>query len=91
MRVLEDGLASSSGEGAPQGGPCSPVLSNIYLHRFDMLLEDMGLKLVRYADDCDIHVKSRMAADRVMKPCTSFLEVAPKLKVSQERARSAHR
>ena len=57
-----------------QGGPLSPILSNIYLDKFDKELEERGLHFVRYADDCNIFVKSKMSADRVMKSATSWLE-----------------
>ena len=71
--VMEDGLVSQSEEGVPQGGPLSPILSNIYLDKLDKELESRGLHFVRYADDCDIFVKSEMAADRVMQSVTSWL------------------
>ncbi len=80
--VMEDGLISSSIVGVPQGGPLSPELSNIYLDKFDKELESRGLRFVRYADDCNIFVKSEMAADRVMKSVTSWLERKLFLKVS---------
>ena len=60
---MEDGLVSSSTIGVPQGGPLSPELSNIYLDQFDKELESRGLRFVRYADDCNIFVKSEMAAE----------------------------
>ena len=71
--VMEDGLTSPSEEGVPQGGPLSPVLSNVYLDKFDKELKSRGLCFVRYADDCNIFVRSEMAADRVMKSVTSWL------------------
>ena len=80
--VMEDGLVSSTTVGVPQGGPLSPELSNIYLDQFDKELESRGLRFVRYADDCNIFVKSEMAADRVMKSVTSWLERKLFLKVS---------
>lgn len=80
--IMEDGLTSPSIEGVPQGGPLSPVLSNVYLDKLDRELEARGLHFVRYADDCNIFVKSEMAADRVMKSVTSWLERKLKLKVS---------
>ena len=80
--VMEDGLVSPSEEGVPQGGPLSPILSNIYLDKLDKELESRGLHFVRYADDCDIFVKSEMAADRVMKSVTSWLERKLRLRVS---------
>ncbi|WP_295094958.1 group II intron reverse transcriptase/maturase [Ruminococcus sp.] len=80
--VLEEGLLSPTEEGVPQGGCCSPILSNIYLDKFDKELESRGLRFVRYADDVNIFVKSEMAADRVMKSVTSWLERKLFLKVS---------
>jgi group II intron reverse transcriptase/maturase len=80
--IMEEGLVSSSTVGVPQGGPLSPELSNIYLDKFDKELESRGLRFVRYADDCNIFVKSEMAADRVMKSVTSWLERKLFLKVS---------
>ena len=80
--VMENGLVSPSERGVPQGNPASPVLANIYLDKFDKELESRGLHFVRYADDCDIFVKSEMAADRVMKSVTSWLERKLFLKVS---------
>ena len=80
--VMEDGLTSATTEGVPQGGPLSPVLSNVYLDKLDKELEARGLHFVRYADDCDIFVKSEMAADRVMASVTSWLERKLRLKVS---------
>lgn len=80
--VMEDGLTSPTEEGVPQGGPLSPVLSNIYLDKFDKELESRGLHFVRYADDCNIFVKSEAAANRVMKSVTSWLERKLFLKVN---------
>ena len=80
--IMDKGLVLSSTIGMPQGGPLSPILSNIYLDKFDKELEQRGLNFVRYADDCNIFVKSEMAADRVMKSVTSWLERKLFLKVS---------
>lgn len=80
--VMEDGLISPSKEGVPQGGPLSPILSNVYLDKLDKELEARGLCFVRYADDCNIFVKSEMAANRVMKSVTNWLERKLRLKVS---------
>ena len=80
--VMEDGLTSPTTEGVPQGGPLSPILSNVYLDKLDKELEARGLRFVRYADDCNIFVKSEMAADRVMASVTSWLERKLRLKVS---------
>lgn len=80
--VMDNGLISSTNIGVPQGGPLSPILSNIYLDKFDKELEQRGLHFVRYADDCNIFVKSDVAAERVMKSVTSWLERKLFLKVS---------
>ena len=87
--VMEDGLTSPSEEGVPQGGPLSPVLSNVYLDKLDKELELRGLSFVRYADDCNIFVKSEMAADRVMKSIASWLERKLRLKVSATKTKVA--
>ena len=80
--IMEKGLVKSNTLGMPQGGPLSPILSNFYLDKFDKELESRGLHFVRYADDCNIFVKSEMAANRVMKSVTSWLERKLFLKVS---------
>lgn len=80
--VMEDGLVSPTEEGVPQGGPLSPILSNVYLDKLDKELESRGLRFVRYADDCDIFVRSEEAANRVMASVTSWLERKLRLKVS---------
>ena len=80
--IMEDGLVKPNKLGVPQGGPLSPILSNIYLDKFDKELEERGLHFVRYADDCNIFVKSKMSADRVMKSATSRLERKLFLKVN---------
>lgn len=80
--IMEDGLTSPNEEGVPQGGPLSPILANVYLDKFDKELESRGLHFVRYADDCDIFVKSERSADRVMKSVSSWLERKLRLKVS---------
>ena len=80
--VMEDGLVSPTEEGVPQGGPLSPVLSNVYLDKLDKELEGRGLSFVRYADDCNIFVRSEKAADRVMASVSSWLERKLRLKVS---------
>ena len=81
-----NGLISPTREGTPQGGNLSPLLSNIYLTAFDRMLESRGHKFVRYADDCNIYVKSRRAAERVMTNCTKFLEGKLKLKVNRKKS-----
>jgi group II intron reverse transcriptase/maturase len=85
--VLVSGLVSPTEDGVPQGGPISPLLSNIYLTKLDKMLEDRGHRFVRYADDCNIYVKSRRAAERVMANVTGWLEAALKLKVNQDKSK----
>lgn len=80
--VMEDGLISATEMGVPQGGPLSPVLSNVYLDKLDKELESGGLRFARYADDCNIIVRSEEAANRVMASITSWLERKLRLKVS---------
>ena len=80
--VMENGLTSATTIGVPQGGPLSPILSNIYLDKFDKELEYRGLSFVRYADDCNIFVRSEKSANRVMASVTSWLERKLFLKVS---------
>ena len=84
--VMINGLISPTTEGTPQGGNLSPLLSNIYFTAFDRMLESRGHKFVRYADDCNIYVKSRRAAERVMINCTKFLEGKLKLKVNRNKS-----
>jgi group II intron reverse transcriptase/maturase len=85
--VMASGIVSPTEEGTPQGGNLSPLLSNIYLTRFDKMLEGRGHKFVRYADDCNIYLKSRRAAERVMESCVKFLEGDKmKLKVNKEKS-----
>jgi retron-type reverse transcriptase len=71
--VMEDGLEIITEEGTPQGGPLSPLLSNIMLDDFDKELEKRGLRFARYADDCNIYVKSEKAGQRVMESAVKFL------------------
>jgi len=84
--VMVDGLVSQTEQGVPQGGNLSPLLSNIYLTKFDKMLEERGHKFVRYADDCNIYVKSLRAAGRVMGGCIKFLEGKLKLKVNRKKS-----
>ena len=85
--VMEKGLVSPMEEGVPQGGPLSPVLSNVYLDKLDKELEGRGLCFARYADDCNIFVRSEKAADRVMASVTSWLERKLRLKVSASKTK----
>ncbi|KMK74442.1 group II intron reverse transcriptase/maturase [Alkalihalobacillus pseudalcaliphilus] len=84
--VMEGGLVSQSLEGTPQGGPLSPLLSNIVLDELDKELEKRGHRFVRYADDCNIYVKSKRAGERVMNDMTLFIEKKLKLKVNREKS-----
>lgn len=86
--VMINGLTNPTSEGTPQGGNLSPLLSNIYLTSFDRMLESRGHRFVRYADDCNIYVKSRRAAERVMESCTKYLEGKLKLKVNREKSKT---
>jgi RNA-directed DNA polymerase len=80
--VLEGGLVGATDEGMPQGGPLSPLLSNLMLDVVDKELEKRGHRFVRYADDCNIYVRSRRAGERVMASVTQFLARRLKLKVN---------
>ena len=80
--VMDEGFVSPTEEGVPQGGPLSPVLSNVYLDKLDKELEYRGLAFVRYADDFVIFTRSRKSAERVMKSVTSWIERKLFLKVS---------
>ena len=84
--VMEDGLARSTDEGTPQGGPLSPLLSNIMLDDLDRELEKRGLRFVRYADDCNIYVRSERAGKRVMDSISRFIEKKLKLKVNRKKS-----
>jgi RNA-directed DNA polymerase len=81
--VLVNGLVQPTEEGAPQGGPLSPLLSNIVLDELDKELEKRNLRFVRYADDCNIYVKTWKAGQRVKQSVTQFIEKKLKLKVNQ--------
>ncbi|MHC1720364.1 MAG: reverse transcriptase domain-containing protein [Clostridiaceae bacterium] len=85
--VMEHGLTKPTEKGVPQGGNLSPLLSNIMLNELDRELEKRGLKLCRYADDCNIYVKTEKAAFRVMESVSKFLERDLKLKVNREKSK----
>ena len=87
----QDGLVGPTDEGTPQGGPLSPLLSNLMLDVLDKELERRGHRFVRYADDCNIYVCSQRAGERVMAGVERFLERRLKLKVNRARARSRRR
>ena len=80
--VMENGIVSATEEGTPQGGPLSPLLSNLVLDELDRELEGRGHRFVRYADDCNIYVRSQSAGLRVMRSITGFVERRLKLKVN---------
>jgi RNA-directed DNA polymerase len=84
--VMENGLVSPSVEGTPQGGPLSPLLSNIVLDELDRELERRGHRFVRYADDCNIYVRSERAGRRVMASITLFITQKLKLKVNEAKS-----
>lgn len=85
--VMENGLVSPSIEGVPQGGPLSPLLSNIYLDKLDKELESRGLRFVRYADDFNIFVKSKDSAKRVKESISSWLDRKLFLKVNVDKTK----
>lgn len=84
--IMEDGVVIEKDEGTPQGGPLSPWLSNVILDELDKELEKRKLKFVRYADDCNIYVKSERAGQRVMESITKFLSTKLRLKVNDEKS-----
>lgn len=84
--LMHDGLVSQRIAGTPQGGPLSPLLSNIVLDELDRELEVRGLSFARYADDCNIFVKSKRSAERVMASLMDFIEEKLKLKVNREKS-----
>src|SRR6516225_3984019 len=84
--VMENGLVSPSVEGTPQGGPLSPLLSNLVLDELDRELERRGHRFVRYADDSNIYVRSEQAGQRVMNGITRFIKNKLKLKVNEAKS-----
>jgi RNA-directed DNA polymerase len=84
--MMSEGLVEPRAEGTPQGGPLSPLLSNILLNDLDQELERRQLSFCRYADDCNIYVRSRVAGDRVMNGVRTFLEGALKLRINAEKS-----
>ena len=84
--VMENGLVSPTTEGAPQGGPLSPLLSNIVLDELDQELERRGHAFVRYADDCNLYVRSDKAGQRVMQSVSAFITRRLKLKVNESKS-----
>ncbi len=84
--IMANGICVKSKEGTPQGGPLSPLLSNIMLNELDKMLEERGHKFCRYADDCNIYVKSKRSGLRVMETVRKFLEKELRLKVNEEKS-----
>ncbi len=84
--ILQNGVKVKNEEGPPQGGPLSPLLANILLDELDKELERRGHRFRRYADDCNIFVRSRKAGERVMGSITGFLEQRLKLRVNRNKS-----
>jgi group II intron reverse transcriptase/maturase len=84
--MMADGVVSPRTQGTPQGGPLSPLLSNILLTELDRELESRGHAFCRYADDCNIYVRSQAAGDRVLASITQFLEERLKLQVNEAKS-----
>src|SRR3981189_1569158 len=84
--VMENGLVSPSVDGTPQGGPLSPLLSNLVLDELDRELERRGHRFVRDARDCNIYVRSEKAGRRVMQSVARFIEGRLKLKINVEKS-----
>ncbi|MDM5250380.1 group II intron reverse transcriptase/maturase [Lysinibacillus sp. G4S2] len=84
--VMINGVVYDTDEGTPQGGPLSPLLSNIVLDELDKELEKRGHKFVRYADDCNIYVKTKRAGERVMASIKTFIEKTLRLKINEKKS-----
>jgi len=84
--IMEDGLVSAVDEGTPQGGPLSPLLSNLVLDELDRELQQRGHRFARYADDCNIYVRSQRAGQRVMESVSQFITHRLKLKVNEQKS-----
>jgi len=85
--MMVNGIVMDTEEGTPQGGPLSPLLSNIILNELDKELEERGHKFVRYADDCNIYVKTQRAGERVLEGVKQYLEKGLKLKVNPQKSK----
>lgn len=85
--VMNGRLFEQSAQGTPQGGPISPLLANVYLNELDKLLTARGHEFVRYADDCNIYVKSKRAGERVLDSVTKFLEGTLRVTVNREKTK----
>jgi len=86
--VMVNGVKEATELGSPQGGPLSPLLSNIYLNEFDKEMEARGHRHIRYADDIAIYVKSKRAGERVLENCRRYLEGKLKLKVNEDKSQT---
>ena len=86
---MKDGLVSATTEGTVQGGPLSPLLSNVVLDELDKELEKRGLEFCRFADDCNIFVGSQKSAERVMRNISQYIEKRLKLLVNQKKSKVA--
>jgi group II intron reverse transcriptase/maturase len=84
--VMVNGVVVETGKGTPQGGPLSPLLSNIVLDELDRELEKRGHRFVRYADDCNIYVRSKRSAERVLASIQRYIEGRLRLKVNEEKS-----
>jgi group II intron reverse transcriptase/maturase len=84
--VMANGVVTATERGTPQGGPLSPLLSNIVLDELDRELEKRGHRFARYADDCNIYVKSQRAAERVMASVTRYIEKKLRLQVNEKKS-----
>ncbi len=85
--IMKDGMVTASEEGTPQGSPLSPLLSNVVLDELDKELEQRGLEFCRFADDCNIFVRSSKAAERVMGSISKFIEKKLKLKINRDKSK----
>jgi len=85
--VMEGGTFTRTEEGSPQGGPLSPLLSNIYLNEFDQEMQRRGVKVIRYADDIVVLAKSKRAAVRLLESCRRYLEGKLKLKMNAQKSK----
>src|SRR5207237_4979188 len=84
--LMQNGVCVTRDEGTPQGGPLSPLLANVLLDDLDQILDSRGHRFCRYADDCNIYVRSLAAGQRVMESVTRFLESKLKLRVNREKS-----
>jgi hypothetical protein len=87
---MKDGMVTASEEGTPQGSPLSPLLSNVVLDELDKELEQRGLEFCRFADDCNIFVRTPKAAERVMGSISKFIEKKLKLKINRDKSKVGH-